>query len=217
MFGSAGHAIVLGVALLSGAPALAEVRTLISAPLDAASATEDAEVELLFTNAGERGKPIAAPERVNAELRVQDRTVPVILERHSAETTPVAISAGSFSRISNRLKVPTELAAETLLMLSIPALGLNSAALIVPHVPVANAQASPTVAPARTLTDRARPRDEHQRARHDIQERRRSRHFAVPRLCRSGGSQLIFAAERYDHIRSGQRRFSSAIDCAALW
>ena len=148
MLRSAGSTIALGVALLSASPALAEVRTLISAPLDAATVGGEVDVELLFANVGDEPEPVAAPERVNAELRAQGRTVPIILQRIGAEDAPVTVAAGGFRRVGYRFKMPHDLAGGALATLRVPALGSNSVAVVVPRVTVATAQPSPTVMPA---------------------------------------------------------------------
>lgn len=140
-----------GVALLGAAPAAAEVRALVSVPLDPTAASGAVEVDLLFANAGDRPESVAAPERVNAELRVHERAIPVVLQRVSSERSPIAVAAGGFQRIGYRLELPTELAAGTLAMLSVPALSSNSAAIIVPRSPAAAAQARTAITPAPAL------------------------------------------------------------------
>lgn len=124
--------------------AQAAVRTHLSVALDSGAGVP--EVELLFANEDDKPDTVAAPARLNAELRVRDRTYTTTLDRIEPAVEPAPLASGEFRRVRYRLTLPPELTAGALAQLSVPSLGSNSAPFIVSQ-PVAVA-AVPASAPA---------------------------------------------------------------------
>jgi outer membrane phospholipase A len=130
--------------------AAAEISTMIAAQVDAPSADGTVRVDLLFANEAREAASVAAPERLDAELRVAGRIVSATLERETAVAAAVEVAPGDFRRVSYRLVVPSGLKPGALAALTIPGMRTNSAAVIIPaNASVALAEVLP--APAASL------------------------------------------------------------------